>query len=218
MIPVVRGAVVLAVVCTIIALISVLLRFWSRALLPKDGSTRFSWDDWLALAATPAIIASTALLFAATREQLGAHIYEVTLHTLTSLLRNIYGFEVVFILTVGLPKLSALALYARAFGSRESSTPLWRATLWTTITLTVMWVLGALLATILQCLPIRAFWDPTSVSPRCVDISMLFVGTSVTDAIIHFPILLLPVQPLINLNIPRRQKLLIVGLFLVGYM
>lgn len=133
------------------------------------------------------------------------------------LVKDIYFIQVFLVLAIGLPKLSALALYGRIFGAKKGSRPLWRAALWTTVVITIAWIISSLLVTVFQCVPVQAVWDPT-VPSRCMNTSSILVPTAIVDAIIQLPILLLPVQPLIELDMPRRKKLLLVLLFLVGYM
>ena len=212
----VQGARVCAALCTALALVSVVLRFWSRALLPRNVGRRFWFDDLLALSATPFIVASTVVIFHASKQGLGHSIIFIYPTQITSTLRDVFIVQVLFVFAIALPKLSAIALYFRMFETKRKASRVWIILLWLTLALTIAWAIALFLATLLQCRPIATFWDPT-IPGYCLNSAQIFIATGVIDAILQIMILLLPVPPLIEMNMERSTKVMVLLLFLVGY-
>ena len=73
------------------------------------------------------------------------------------------------------------------------------------------------MASILQCIPIRANWD-RKVKARCVHESGYFLGQAIPNIVIDLVLLLLPLHPLWKLHIGLDQKVTLLAVFALGYL
>lgn len=78
-----------------------------------------------------------------------------------------------------------------------------------------MWWVAVILVTIFQCKPIHKVYDPF-VAGVCINTSHFHFGSSVPNIVQDVLILALPTHEVWKLRIPRRQKLAIAGVFLLG--
>ncbi|MCJ1228021.1 hypothetical protein MMC12_004680 [Toensbergia leucococca] len=81
--------------------------------------------------------------------------------------------------------------------------------------LVTAWWLASGVATILECIPIQAFWN-TSVSGHCFNLQAFFIGTIVPSIVIDIIILIMPMPLIWNIHIERSQKLSMCGIFALG--
>ena len=73
------------------------------------------------------------------------------------------------------------------------------------------------MASILQCVPIPAYWDP-SIQATCVYKYGFFLGQAIPNIVLDFALLLLPLHPLWKLHTGRRQKVALFIVFTLGYL
>ena len=69
---------------------------------------------------------------------------------------------------------------------------------------------------ILQCVPVQAAWNP-EVHGKCISIYELYIGQAIPNVVTDVVILLLPLQPLWKLRIRKFQRVLLIGVFVLGY-
>lgn len=75
--------------------------------------------------------------------------------------------------------------------------------------------IGATMATILQCIPIRASWD-RSIDATCTNSAAFWYAFAVTNIITDAIILFLPVREVLHLHLDRREKYGLLALFSLG--
>ncbi|RCI16420.1 hypothetical protein L249_1915 [Ophiocordyceps polyrhachis-furcata BCC 54312] len=203
------------IVMTVVTVLSISLRFSSRAIaveLPQTRS-RFQLDDWFALAAVPWIIAQLGISFAAIHEGYGRYL---PLLPASSLLRiSQYQFIIFFLYNAGLffTKASALAFLRRIFIAQTS--PTWfNVCLWIGHGANLAWFIGIIFGTIFICHPINKNWDD-SAPGYCGETSSLFMGSSVPGVIIDLFILVLPLPRLLGLRVNLCRKIGIMVVFIV---
>ncbi|KAL8963660.1 MAG: hypothetical protein Q9193_000104 [Seirophora villosa] len=113
--------------------------------------------------------------------------------------------------TLSLIKFSVLFSYNAIFGRLR-----WfRYAVFTLGALTAAWFIGTFFSTIFQCTPIDKAWKPSKPG-HCVPLKPYLYGNSVPNAIIDFCILLLPVAPVIRLQMATVQKVLVLSSFSLG--
>lgn len=71
------------------------------------------------------------------------------------------------------------------------------------------------MATIFQCVPIAAFWDK-SVDARCINSDAFWYSYGITNIITDAIIFALPVREVAMLHLPRREKIGLMLVFLMG--
>lgn len=123
----------------------------------------------------------------------------------------IFWLEVGHTICIALIKFSVLISYHGIFGQLR-----WfRNAVITLGALTAAWFLGTFFATIFQCTPIDRAWTPWKPG-HCMPLMPYLYGTSVPNAIIDFCILLLPVAPVLRLQLATMQKVLVLSSFSLG--
>ncbi|EXM18478.1 hypothetical protein FOTG_13416 [Fusarium oxysporum f. sp. vasinfectum 25433] len=186
------------IVCDVLmwtfAFILMVLRLYTRGLLTRAIGS----EDWVLLAA---VVSSTTLC--------GVIIYQVNkglgLHSERMPIQ--IGFTCA---CLHLTKISILLLYARVFTKRSYRIAIY----------IVGAVVGAsfvynLTITFLACRPIHGFWKPSSQTCLSSDYwivsTVLHLGTDIIATILPLPILLM-------LNINRKEKIILVILFALGFL
>lgn len=78
-----------------------------------------------------------------------------------------------------------------------------------------LWSFSALIVTINVCRPIRFFWDK-SIDGRCINFYALILTEGILTILTDVALLIIPMPLVWNLKIPRRQKLAVSGILLLG--
>ncbi|KAK7976654.1 hypothetical protein PG989_015117 [Apiospora arundinis] len=128
--------------------------------------------------------------------------------------------EICYTITIASIKWSTLCFYWRIFNTRTSI----RIPIWTLASIVGMWATAVILVTILQCIPIQAFWqryDPFNpMSPDeffCgVQLNPFFNGNSIPNIITDGLIVLLPLPYVWQLQLRRPQRIAVAGIFALG--
>ncbi|KAF2786129.1 hypothetical protein K505DRAFT_422622 [Melanomma pulvis-pyrius CBS 109.77] len=79
----------------------------------------------------------------------------------------------------------------------------------------ILWMLGAILGTILLCKPVSHYWDPLG-SGSCGNALQFLLIVTIFDILIDVVLLILPIPQLLMLNASLRTKVAIIGIFFVG--
>ncbi|KAL4979392.1 hypothetical protein BDW66DRAFT_157562 [Aspergillus desertorum] len=199
--------------------VAVVLRFWSRAVMPSAGPGRrtigrFWWDDWTALLATILNIAVCGLAIKMVQIGLGRHALVVLPGNLTLFPKLLWAVYIICIVGASIAKASALFFYARVFTQTRSR---FRYSLWALQALNVLWLLGAILAVIFMCSPISRVWDPL-VPGHCRSPSEAWLGSGISSVFIDVLILVLPIPILWGLQMKPFRKFLAVLVIILGHL
>jgi len=135
--------------------------------------------------------------------------------TLGSILKrgkSICVAEAFYTLTLPLIKISILLFYRGIFLGR-------RFEIMTYIigAFVLAWFAAGFFLGMFGCHPIRANWD-VNLDPitNCVNQRAEYIGTSIPNILADFAILCLPVYPVWHLQMSRRSKSAVFGMFLLG--
>ncbi|GFP53034.1 satratoxin biosynthesis SC1 cluster protein 4 [Trichoderma asperellum] len=208
---------VTSIVTWCLAVLVVGLRIVSRRLKNID-----LWiDDWLIIAA---LIPSCAHVFGmgvyAVSRGLGRHVWAGPPDARYAWAVGLFIAELGYFVTIACVKWSILAFYYRSFKIRSSV----KLPIFTLAVIVLMWAVGVILVTILQCQPTNAWWErfnPTHpLQPdqyKCtVDSVKFFYGNAIPTIVTDILILVLPLPYITKLQLPRGQKWALAGIFLVG--
>lgn len=111
-----------------------------------------------------------------------------------------------------LVKVSILLLYHRLFGVNK-----WfRIVLFVAGTLTIMWWIAAFLDSILECVPLQAIWDKSIRDPKCQNVRASALGTGIANMILDIMFLIIPLPMIWKLQVTKRVKISLTGIFLLG--
>ncbi|CAJ2508467.1 Uu.00g134930.m01.CDS01 [Anthostomella pinea] len=111
----------------------------------------------------------------------------------------------------GLVKVSIVLLYERIF---HNSRP-FRYAAFAMTGLLAAWALSFSFANLFICFPVTALIEPF-YGKKCVDRAAVFLSTLVTDLIFDVLILAMPIPLVLRLHLPRKDRLGVLGMFLLG--
>lgn len=84
--------------------------------------------------------------------------------------------------------------------------------------LIVLWAVSQILVAFLQCMPLEAVWNPR-VESKCVgNIAAVWYFNGIFNVITDFMIITLPIPKIWQLQMPRMQKIILVGVFMLGFL
>ncbi|PYH96571.1 hypothetical protein BO71DRAFT_397031 [Aspergillus ellipticus CBS 707.79] len=207
--PGVRALFIVLLVCTTLM---TLTRIVSKIVTKQ----RWWWDDLFALLSWPAEVIILSTLIAWVSLGLGLHEEFVEAQDPSLLIRGAKYFYVCiffFDASICLPKLSALFLYARVFNNKN---PALRIQLWILGTLTVCWLISAVLVTVWQCSPIPKAWNPT-IPGTCVNTFAWYTATATLSCAMDIWILIIPVPLIWGLNSSLRRRIYLLVAFVLTY-
>lgn len=81
---------------------------------------------------------------------------------------------------------------------------------------TAAWTIAFFFGSLFQCLPVTAIVEAYYSSEKCIDITRFYNAGCITDIIVDFLILVLPIPMVLKLQLSFRQRLAILGIFLLG--
>ncbi|KAI0455535.1 hypothetical protein F5B21DRAFT_192651 [Xylaria acuta] len=124
-----------------------------------------------------------------------------------------YAIEILYNPILVLVKTSILLLFMRLFGQKPGVK---HFILWVN-TANIGMMIGVFFSTVLQCTPINKTWE-TSLEGTCIDRRILFTVSSSFNILTDILILALPLRIFIDLKIPRRTKIALMFIFLLGFL
>ncbi|KAI1846100.1 hypothetical protein JX266_007909 [Neoarthrinium moseri] len=201
-----------AIVFGVITAIAISLRLWARLFLVK----RMGADDILVVIAVLLSWSFMVVTIVAVQHGLGSHFPDVMargIENLNTYLQAVWLSSIFYNATLGFIKISVLALYMR-LGDR-----LLRRLAIAMIGVVACQAGGNVFACIFQCSPISGAYDQTLVpKPKCININAFYLANAAVNIFTDILTYTLPIKLIINLQVPRRQKIglaviLCLGLF-----
>ncbi|KAJ6155393.1 hypothetical protein N7470_005959 [Penicillium chermesinum] len=107
-------------------------------------------------------------------------------------------------------KASILLQYFRVFPTQRM-----RVVCWFMITVLAIYGTWAVLSAFLNCIPVAKFWDP-SIDGFCLSKPGLWFSNASMHIATDLFILIIPIPALISIEIPRRHKAALIGVFALG--
>ena len=122
-----------------------------------------------------------------------------------------YVSFITFVCALAFAKLSVLHLYLRIFDLQRS----FRITVWIVYGLNLAWGISFFFGYIWKCAPIPDYWMTANLTGRCLPNKFNY-AFAFSNIILDAIILILPLPMVWSLNMSRRQKIVISGVFLMG--
>ena len=221
-----------AVMMLILSGAAVILRVWSRMVSKRQ---RFWWDDWLAIATFVSINSSTLKYHCSqlclTKEPSAFHdrcrgseismdfvwIWSSRQSTFSSRSNarpqmSLWSSNNLLI-SVALPKYSALFFYARMF---KTSSRALKFALWAAGSFVTLWVFCIGISAVFRCTPISKAWMPSS-SGHCMKSYGWLLAATIMDVIIDVLIVILPFPVIWNLKTKKSRKVILTTVFFLAY-
>lgn len=130
---------------------------------------------------------------------------------ITKLSQLIVPLQFLWVLSLSCTKMSILCLYLRIFPFRWI---LWSS--YATMSIIIAWTVATILAGCLICRPFAFNWDKTIPGGRCGNQVTSFTVTGVINLVTDIAVLLLPMQPLCQLQMATYKKVVFVSIFGLG--
>ncbi|KAI0376695.1 hypothetical protein F5Y04DRAFT_285638 [Hypomontagnella monticulosa] len=203
------GELIAVIVCmSALSTLTVVLRLWTRLVVQH---MRLAVDDWIILFVLMLCLVDGVAAGVATRYGLSKNFASSPPNPNNITLRTIYySKEACYIVAVTLTKVSILFFYVRVFPQKLSNILIWAMMVFVVLSG------GAFtLVTIFQCTPIHKVWLPDTPG-TCVDSLTLFRVSAGLAILQDFMIYLFPSPILWNVSLPVRQRIVLIGLFVVG--
>ncbi|KAF3804216.1 hypothetical protein GCG54_00000566 [Colletotrichum gloeosporioides] len=80
-----------------------------------------------------------------------------------------------------------------------------------------LWGLSQTFVAFLQCIPLDAVWDHTIESKCIKNIAIIWYFNGTFNIFTDFIIITLPIPKILQLQMPRTQKVVVVGVFMLGF-
>ncbi len=132
--------------------------------------------------------------------------------TLVLFLKGILAFPIIWNFTICFSKLSVLFMYTTVIPIRKMVLMCRAVGL-----LIILWNTGGVLGALLLCRPIALNWDKT-IEGTCGDNRLFYIWLGGINVVVEAVILLLPMPFIFRLQMKTFKKLVVVGLFSVGWM
>ena len=121
-----------------------------------------------------------------------------------------YAYETVYTVAVALAKYSILLFYSRIFTERT-----FKIALRITFALVTAWFIAVEITVLAECQPITSLWN-FSEKGHCIDLNRFFLGAGIANVLLNTVILLLPLPMIWTLEIEKKHKLALSGVFMLG--
>ncbi|KAJ8126867.1 hypothetical protein O1611_g6771 [Lasiodiplodia mahajangana] len=184
------------------------MRVWLR----MRTSVGLGADDYTILVSLAFAIMTDAVMLHACRHGYGKHLASLTEQQQYESWKALYVMQIMYKISMNLTKASIVLLYLRIFDGIK-----WfRWTCYAILAFVASFCTAVTLATIFQCRPVAAAFDPTLTSGTCIDNRVFWytnAGVSIgTDVII----LAIPLPLVFSLRISRLQKAGLTCVFAIG--
>lgn len=127
-------------------------------------------------------------------------------------LQVLFASFVLYALSITIVKISILQLYRRVFTIQP-----FRNLIYIVGGMCLIWFIVVIGVCLFQCRPIVAAWDRTVVG-KCMDLKVLYYGITISNMILDVIINLMPVKMIWKLQLPLKQRVLLLCIMLVGIM
>ncbi|KAG7290729.1 hypothetical protein NEMBOFW57_000732 [Staphylotrichum longicolle] len=181
----------------------------------RVAASQFAADDWLVCVAMLMSVAETIISFFFIKTNfIGIPREQVPSHDPTQGLIWSYAVQILYNPILALVKSSVLIFLTGLFGQKD-----WvrRSLLWLNVA-NISQMVAVFFAIVLQCTPVAFNWDPTISGGHCVDRRVLYLSTSVFNIVTDLIILGLPLWVFSSLRIPKRTKIALLVVFLLGFL
>ncbi|KAI0527889.1 hypothetical protein F5B22DRAFT_640866 [Xylaria bambusicola] len=180
----------------------------------RVSSHQFALDDALVCIAMVLSILETAASYMYIRTNfIGIRWQDIPPHDPVPGLVWNYAIEILYNPILALVKTSILLFLQRLFGHRPGVR---RFIVWLNIA-NIGMMIGVFFGVILQCIPISKTWEPT-LEGTCIDRRVLFTVMSSFNIFTDILMLALPMRIFISLKIPKRTKIALMFVFLLGFL
>ncbi|KAI0014947.1 hypothetical protein F4780DRAFT_766196 [Xylariomycetidae sp. FL0641] len=203
--------IVAGLVSSILAIVAVALRLWSR----KRLHIRLAFNDYMIFAALLfAIIIALLVVGASFLGAIGNHaedIQESNAWILGLFLKVYIAAQIFWAAGNTCVKLSILSLYIHLFPTTRFT-----YACYFTMVISILYFISVFLEAFLLCQPVQYNWDKSVPDGRCGNQHMAYMGSGITNLIVDAWIVALPMPMLFGLQMSWTKKCGVAAIFSFG--
>ncbi|KAF4949464.1 hypothetical protein FSARC_13476 [Fusarium sarcochroum] len=195
-------------VFSVLSTIAVVLRTYIRSRLLRS----FGWDDGLMVIAQVLVIGSAVAIGLENKYGLGYHSWDQPKHQYIPYMKAFYASVVVYNVAMCMVKIGLLFQYRRVF-----ALPIIQLITFYGLVFMVVWTVIIAFLNILICVPVAKFWDHT-ISGKCLDQLVLWYVMAGFNLATDIAIFCIPLPVVRSLQLPRKQKVMLLVIFSIGFL
>ncbi|KAF8250671.1 hypothetical protein K440DRAFT_128270 [Wilcoxina mikolae CBS 423.85] len=201
----------LSAILSLLVAIVLSLRIYSRVLFHR----KFGVDDWMIFSAAVFFTGTIVITFLGCLSYgWGYHLRDVPLVNQEHAFLGSWIGEMLTTWCQTLTKLSLCIFYLRLLGCTNNTAN--KITVYLLMAVVMAWGIGFTGTIIFRCIPVQGSWEFDTPKRRCEYAKPVAIIHVAGDIAIDFAIYILPAKKMWTLRVPRRQKVLIAGLFALG--
>ncbi|KAJ5279301.1 hypothetical protein N7478_004673 [Penicillium angulare] len=201
-----QRALVVTAVLTSLAGLVVAMRVYARVGLMKSTGR----EDWAILIAMVFSVVYCGLVGAQLRYGMGIHDDYLPSHVLQQQLKCLWAAIPMYNASLAFTKFSILFQYLRIFPARW-----FRNACYIVMAIVATYSAWAIVSGYVNCVPVARFWDRT-IPGSCLNFSALWFFNAAMNIATDVTLLALPMPLLSHLQLPRTQKIALMGVFAMG--
>ncbi|KAF2208670.1 hypothetical protein CERZMDRAFT_48687, partial [Cercospora zeae-maydis SCOH1-5] len=191
---------------TILAFIVTAFRLFTRIAIVKQPGI----DDFIITIALLFTIALTTCMVLQVKYGMGRHAASLSPNDSKYSLIWFWASVWIYYPALMFAKLSILFQYLRIFPDRR-----FRRRCWTLMAIIVTWTGWAFFSALFACWPIQHFWDD-SIPGTCLNRLAVWFSNAAMNIVTDIATTVLPLPVLKSLNLPRRQRYILMVVFGMG--
>ncbi|KAJ5782854.1 hypothetical protein N7457_004628 [Penicillium paradoxum] len=201
-----RRALVVTAVLTALSTLVVAMRFYARLGLMKMTGR----EDWAILISLVFSLIYLALVAAQLHYKMGVHSYLLSSHVLQQQLKCLWAAIPMYNASLAFTKFSILFQYLRIFPARS-----FRYACYIMMAIVATYSSWAIVSGFVNCVPVAKFWND-DLPGNCLSFEAVWFFNASMNITTDVALLLLPMPLLSKLQLPRSQKLALMGIFAIG--
>ncbi|PKY03164.1 putative integral membrane protein [Aspergillus campestris IBT 28561] len=202
-----REALVVSAIFTTLSTILTAIRIYTRAFLVRQMGS----DDWSIIVSLAFSWGFFGLFVGETKYLMGEHFLLIPTDIYTKQMMCFWASVPIYQASLITTKASILLQYRRVF----STTPRMRFACWCLIGFLVVYGVWVFISAWLNCIPVAKFWDD-DIPGYCLNKKALWFSNSGIHIFTDVLLLIYPMPVLRSLQLPKRQKFAIMGVFALG--
>ncbi|KAF3198303.1 hypothetical protein TWF192_005361 [Orbilia oligospora] len=191
----------------ICSLAVVSLRFYCRAVLIR----KIGLDDWLILVGLILAWVLGVLNYFHVSHGTGKHIETITFDALIPTLKHWYAYQLIYPIVLCIIKLSILSFYKGISPQKP-----YQIAIWSTIGLVLAYTIAIEFVYMFECPKPSMSWSVTFPT-GCMNLSVLYYTSASINILTDILILCLPIPVLMTIQIQKRKRIALVGIFFIGF-
>ncbi|KAJ5747305.1 uncharacterized protein N7511_009001 [Penicillium nucicola] len=201
-----QRALVVTAVLTAISTVIVAMRFYARLGLMKITGR----EDWAILISLVSALVYLGLVAAQYHYGMGIHSDLLSRHVLQQQLKCLWAAIPFYNASLAFTKFSILFQYLRIFPGRS-----FRLACYIMMAIVATYSTWAIISGFVNCVPVAKFWNH-DIPGTCLTFETVWFFNASMNIATDISLLLLPMPLLSKLQLPRTQKLALMGVFAMG--